>query len=41
MKKKVSDELELIQLRAFKGCQQGIQHFRRGVVCLSILGNEE
>lgn len=39
MKKKVSDELELIQLRAFKGCQQGIQHF--GVVCLSILGNEE
>lgn len=40
MKKKLSDELDLIQLRAFRGCQQGIQHFRR-VVCLSSLGDEE
>lgn len=34
MKKKVSGELGLIQLRAFKGWQQDMQHFRRRTVCL-------
>lgn len=40
-RQKRSDELGLIQLRAFKGRQQDTQHFRRRAVCLSSLWAEE